>query len=262
MDGKGCVLMKINRIQAIYTHLKDVGSISIDELCERYGVSKNTIRRDIAELAKDGLIRKVYGGITLAEQNAGTMEFLAEHESRDTEVKKKIAKAAAGYVDAGDVIYIDSGTTTMHMIPFLAQLSKVTVVTASLFVVNACAGHTNINVIGTGGLFYHPSNAFIGTPVMDCIDKCNIAKIFFSSTGVSIESGATNASPAEAEIKRKLMEKTSKKYLLAEHAKFEKNALMTYGDLKDFDVILSDGALPDAYKDYLAKYQVAYIDVT
>lgn len=262
MDGKGCVLMKINRIQAIYTHLKEVGSISIDELCERYGVSKNTIRRDIAELAKDGLIHKVYGGITLAEQNAGTLELLSEQEDREAEIKKRIAKAAAGYVEAGDVIYIDSGTTTRHMIPFLARLPRVTVVTASLFVVNACAGHTNIHVICAGGLFYHPSNAFIGTPVIDCLEKCNIAKIFFSSTGVSLENGATNAVPPEAEIKRKLMEKTSRKYLLVDHCKFEKNALMTYGELKDFDVILSDGMPPEAYRDYFARNQVEYVDVT
>lgn len=262
MVKKGCVLMKINRIQAIYTHLKDVGSISIDELCDRYGVSKNTIRRDIAELAKDGLIHKVYGGITLAEKNNGTPEIVSERENRETEVKKRIAKAAAGYVESGDVIYIDSGTTTMHMIPFLAQLSKVTVVTANLFVVNACAGHTNINVIGTGGLFYHPSNSFIGTPVIRCIEKCNIAKTFFAATGVSLESGAANASPAEAEIKRKLMEKTGMKYLLADHSKFEKNALMTYGELKDFDVILSDGLPPESYRDYFAEHRVEYVDVT
>ena len=106
--------MKIDRINRIHELLKSVHNISINDLCDTFQVSKNTIRRDIAELEQQGLIKKVYGGIVLAEPS-GSPEPFASRESRNADAKKQIARMAADFVHDGDVISVrgkGKGTVT------------------------------------------------------------------------------------------------------------------------------------------------------
>lgn len=246
--------MKINRIHKIQELLEDVHSVSINTLCETFQVSKNTIRRDIAELEKSGMIKKVYGGIVLQEKDTHSPEPFASRESRNTQQKKKIARIAASMVKDGDVIYIDSGTTTMHMIPYLVDRKHLTIVTASVYVINAASTFNDFNVIATGGSLYSPSKAFVGPSVLNCLKGYNISKVFLASTGISIENGATNASPLECEIKRCLVQKSAQKFLLVDSSKLEISSLMTYCDLKELDYVVMDKQPPEKYLDYFKKY--------
>lgn len=245
--------MKIDRINQIHELLIDMRSISIKELCERFNVSKNTIRRDIAELEEQGIVRKVYGGIVLNEEKDGDAapEPFASREIRNVQAKKVIARLAAEQVKENDVIYIDSGTTTMHMIPHLAQKRRVTILTASLHVVNAAANYPNLNVIATGGSLYTPSKSFVGPSVISCLQKYNISKIFMAATGISIEHGATNASQLECEIKQYLAEfPTATKYLLVDHSKLDIASLMSYCNLAEMNYVIMDRIPPQKYLDF------------
>lgn len=248
--------MKIDRINRIHELLKSVHNISINELCDTFNVSKNTIRRDIAELEEKGIIRKVYGGIVLTEDESASPEPFASRENRNIEAKKKIARLAASYVQDGDVIYIDSGTTTMHMIPYLTDKHQLTIVTASVHVINAASSYNNLNVIATGGSLYIPSKAFIGQSVIKCLNSYNISKAFLASTGISLEHGATNASPLECEIKHCLVEKSCQKFLMIDHSKIDVASLMSYCDLKDLNYVVMDEKPPAKYLDYFQKYHV------
>ena len=153
--------MKIDRIHQIHQLLKttEPHSVSIDELCTTFNVSKNTIRRDIAELKKSGFIKKVYGGIVLQEQSESSPEPFTSWETKNMQAKKNIARIAASLVNNGDVIYIDSGTTTMHMLPYLAEKKHLTIVTASVYVISTACSYKDFNVIATGGSLYTPSKA-------------------------------------------------------------------------------------------------------
>ena len=123
--------MKVNRIRKIEELLQDMHSLSIDYLCEYFNVSKNTIRRDIAEMDKSGYIKKVYGGIVLNENEPAPQESVPEHNwvmnTTNLEEKKKIAQLAADLVDDEDVIYIDIGTTTALLLPYIENKKNVTV---------------------------------------------------------------------------------------------------------------------------------------
>lgn len=251
--------MKINRINKIQEMLEKEKSISINRLCEVCEVSKNTIRRDINDLEKRGLIKKVYGGIMLKNQKPASPEPFNLRETKNALQKKEIARLAATFVDDDDVIFIDSGTTTMHMLPYLRDKQNLTIVTASVNVINAAAAYAltkEFNVIATGGSLYYPSMAFVGPSVMRCLDNYNISKMFLASTGISLEKGATNASPLENEIKRCLIGKTGKKYLLADSSKLDVASLMTYCDLKDFDYVIMDKLPPAKYLNYFKENQV------
>jgi len=248
--------MKINRIHQIHELLKEVHSISLDELCTTFNVSKNTIRRDIAELENNGIIQKVYGGVVLAEQNESSPEPFSFREIRNADAKKQVAQIAASLVNEGDVIYIDSGTTTMHMIPFLAKMHRLTIVTSNLHVLNAAANYNHLNTISTGGSLYVPSKAFVGPSVLAGLQNYNFSKIFLASTGVSIEHGATNASPLECEIKQNLVKQNIPRFLLVDSSKFDKSSLMTYCQLSDIDGIITEKAPSEAYLTYFRQHDV------
>jgi DeoR family myo-inositol catabolism operon transcriptional repressor len=250
--------MKINRLNKIEEILKESNNISINKLCEIFEVSKNTIRRDIAELENRGSIKKVYGGIMLNQNDSP--EPFAARQIKNQAQKKQIAKLASNLVDDGDVIYIDSGTTTMHMIPYLVEKKNLTIITASVHVINAAFSYNQMNIIATGGSLYRPSNAFVGASVINCLKTYNISKTFLASTGFSIENGATNASPLECEIKRYLTEKNCTKILLVDSSKAGTVSLMTFCPLKDLDYFITDKAPDKEYIDYFQKHNVTLID--
>ena len=247
--------MKINRLNKIEEILEDSDSISINKLCEIFDVSKNTIRRDIAELEKHGIITKVYGGIMLKHSTESPEPF-ATREIKNPSLKKQIARLAAELVCDGDVIYIDSGTTTMHMIPYLAEKKNLTIVTASVHVINLAAAYSQLNIIATGGSLYLPSNAFVGPSVVKCLNNYNISKTFLASTGISLENGVTNASPLECEIKRYLAQKNNMKVLLIDSSKIDVSSLMTYCEISDLNYLIVDKEPPAEYLTYLSQHNV------
>ena len=251
--------MKEERIHQIHELLIEKKRISLDELCEHFGVSKNTIRRDINELEEQGIIRKVYGGIVLKEAEIMSLEPFSAREIRNINEKKKIAAVAAALVNDGEVIYIDSGTTTMHLLPHLAEKNFLTIVTASVYVLDLATRYSNFNVIATGGNLQQPIKALVGPSVLECIRNYNFSKIFLASTGISIEHGATNASPLECEVKRELVRKSCAKYLLVDNSKFDVASLMTYSDLTDIDNIITDKNPPEKYLDYFKEKAINLI---
>ena len=251
--------MKVERIHQIHELLKERTRISLDELCQIFNVSKNTIRRDIIELEEQDVIRKVYGGIVLKESNITALEPFSAREIRHINEKKKIAATAATCVQDGDVIYIDSGTTTMHMIPHLAERQFLTIVTASVYVLELASKYNNLTLIATGGSLQQPIKAFVGPNVLQCIKSYNFSKIFLAGTGISIEHGVTNASPLECEIKQCLVQKPCSKYLLVDSSKFDVASLMTYSALKNINCIVTDSQPPEKYIDYLKKNDIGII---
>lgn len=247
--------MKADRINKIHELIKERQIISLDELCEIFSVSKNTIRRDIAELDADGIIEKVYGGIILKNAAVNSPEPFSAREIRNVAEKKIIAQLAASLIDDGEVIYIDSGTTTMHLLPHLIN-KQLTIVTANIYVLNYATHYNNLNVIATGGYVYPPSNALVGPDVISCVKSYNFSKIFLASTGISIEHGATNASPLECEIKQRLVQKSCPNFLLVDNSKLDVASLMTYCDLKALDNIIMNAPPPEKYLNYFEKNNV------
>ncbi|MCR5175416.1 MAG: DeoR/GlpR family DNA-binding transcription regulator [Anaerovibrio sp.] len=252
--------MKINRLRKIQELLEEKKSISINDLCNYFEVSKNTIRRDIAELENSGIINKVYGGIVLQEQKPEKdSDDILQRTDNDKLQKQKIARMAATLVQDDDVIYIDSGTTTMHLMPYLEDKHNITIVTASIHVINIAAASAKFNIIATGGTIYAPTKAFVGPSVLNCLKDYNISKIFLASTGISIEKGATTASPLECDIKRYLVDKPAKKILMVDSSKIDSASLITFCNLDEIDCIVVDKDLPSKYREYFKEKNIEVI---
>lgn len=233
-------MLKESRIKEIENYVLKHENVSIDTLCSLFNVSKNTIRRDITELEKMGTIKKIYGGITLNNKNKQPTIPFGQREITNKLSKQLIAKEASKLVEDRDIIFIDSGTTTIHMIPFLADRKNLTIVTNNVNAIVKSFPYTNLNILSTGGSLFRQTNSLIGIEAVSFLKNYNISKCFMATTGVTIEKGVTNSSPFEYEIKRAVIEKSKEIIVLADNSKLGVVSLMTYCDLKDVDIFITD----------------------
>lgn len=251
--------MKSDRIKNIEKYIIKNESVSLDTLCKVFNISKNTVRRDINELMEKGSIKKVYGGVTLNKNLGNKKSYLIPFEERNIKNNKEkitIGKIAASFVEDNDIIFIDSGTTTIHMVEFLKDKQNVTILTNSINVIVTSLSFPNLEVICLGGSLIRKTNSFEGIRSFKLFKNYNINKAFMAATGVSLTSGATNSSPLEYEIKKSVVQKSHEIYLLVDISKFNVSSLMTYCKLNDIDHIITNKQPPKEYIDYFNENKV------
>ena len=235
--------MKADRILEMERYILAKGAATMDELREHFDISMNTVRRDVVELLKRGTVEKVYGGVCARRHE----QVLTPYEVRrrgSEEAKAAIGKRAAQLVEDGDIIFIDSGTTTLHMIDHLADLRELTIITNNLEAINRALPYENITIISLPGQVRRKTRSFTGDDAVHYLQRFNISKAFMASTGLS-NHGVTNSSPMEYEIKKCAVENAASTVLLISRSKFGVTGLMTFAKLDDFDILVTDEQ-PDA----------------
>jgi DeoR family myo-inositol catabolism operon transcriptional repressor len=251
----GMGMLKTKRIQQIQEYVLKHQSVSLDDLGTVFGVSKTTIRRDIRKLISEGMIQKVYGGVAISHAK---LESFNERKARNPIQKRLIAKTAADYVENGDVIFIDSGTTTLEMITFL-KTKQVTIITNNLDIIIQALRFENLTVISTGGLLERNTKSFSSYSHADSFKKYNFDKVFMASTGVSISNGVTNSSPIESGIKETIVKGNADVFLLVDHTKLDKYAMVTYCGLKEVDYLITDNFLDESYQDFAKENSIELV---
>ena len=246
--------MKHSRIDNIEKYLVQNKSASIPELCHRFGVSQNTIRRDIAELCSRGIASKVYGGIVLNKDNDIVPYHMRSVSNLDE--KMHIAALAGQYIENGETIYIDSGTTTVNLLHYIPKDYNITIISNSLNIYNEAAHLAHLNVISTGGLLYHKTNSFIGINAVNTISSYHINKAFMAATGVSLDTGATNNSFHENEIKKAVIRNCKTVILMVDHTKLDKPASIAFCPLERLSAFVTDQAPPEHYTAFFAAHDI------
>ncbi|HIX14582.1 MAG TPA: DeoR/GlpR family DNA-binding transcription regulator [Candidatus Hungatella pullicola] len=237
--------MKEIRLREMEQYVFDHDTVSMEELSGHFDISMNTVRSDVAQLVKKGTIRKIYGGVCSNQKN-GLIPF-DERKTKNALFKETIGRVAAGLVKDGDIIYIDSGTTTMYMIDYMESLRGVTILTHSLNVIMRAIPCPNLNVICLPGTLERATNSVISLDSVRILEQYNIGKAFMASSGVTVNGTITNSSPLEFEIKKAAIHSSSKSYLVMDSTKFGKSALMSYAHLKDMDKVISDENMPPEF---------------
>lgn len=241
--------MKTNRIQEMAQYISAHGTATMEELKEHFQVSMNTVRRDVAVLMKTGAVEKVYGGVCARRPDQQLTPYDVRRISKEEE-KLAIGRQAAALVQDKDIIFMDSGTTTLQMMEYIKDRRELTVVTNSLGVIMAALPYENINVIALPGQLRRRTNSFTGDETVRSLRRYNIRIAFMAATGVSMH-GVTNSSPLEYEIKKCAMECSEKKVLLVAAEKFGVTGLMTFSPLTAFDAVITDHTPPAAYTQQL-----------
>ncbi len=230
--------MKSFRIRQMEQYILEHDIVSMEELRDHFNISMNTVRLDVGELVGKGAIRKVYGGVCSIQQE--NLVPFTERQLKNIQAKKAVGKAAAALVEDGDIIYIDTGTTTMNMMDYLGGCTNVIVLTNSLDAINRALPLTNINVICLPGTLERKTNSFVSADTVRTLEKYNITKAFMASSGIAESGIVTNSSPLEYEIKKAAIADSKDVYLLIDSTKYGKSALLTYANISEMSKVIVD----------------------
>lgn len=235
------------RYQYILSVLDDRRAVSVAELTQELNISESTIRRDLNALAKMGKLNKVHGGATYLEQrNRVTHEDQVEIRRRIYSSKKDaIGRYAATLIEPEDFVYIDAGTTTASMIPYLKEKNAIYVTNAMEIASKLVRrGFTTYTLAGR---IRHITEAIVGSEAEQSIHKYHFTKGFFGVNGISIEAGYSTPNIEEARIKEMAMKHCYQAFILADSSKFSINSSVTFGELEDA-AIITDKLTDDIYK--------------
>ena len=234
--------MKIKRIEQEEAYIQEAQNVTMEELCEKFGVSKNTIRRDLIELEKKGSIVKNYGGVSSAVQSydVGMLPFNARGRLMREE-KQRIAERAAEFIKDGDYIFVDSGSTVCNLVDFIKTMN-VTVLTNNLDFIIRALPYPNIQIITFSGILNRDYYSFtsIDERSAEILSSYNFTKAFMAATGVTVQYGAMNSLLSDNQLKTTAVNRAQEVYLLVDHTKFGKVTIKSYGSLEQIDTIITD----------------------
>ena len=248
--------MKNERIDSLEQYILTKGNVTLDELCSVFEMSKNTIRRDIEEIVRRGSVKKVYGGAVVNTDNDIPIKARSGQYANE---KYRIGQLASEYVCDGDIIFIDSGTTTVQIIPFIARKQKITVLTCSLPVIVESENYNNINLISLGGIFNHSTSTFLGSMALNSLKNINVSKAFIAATGVSIDGGLMNNTFFEAETKKEIVSMDTEIILMADSSKIGRKALITVCPLDRINVFVTSECPPKEYVEYFNDHKIEVV---
>ena len=232
-------MLAIERRSEILRLLQSNQSVLVSELAKQYGVTEETIRRDLERLEQEGFAKKTYGGAVLKD-SLNTDIPLRVREKTNIVEKRSIAKLAASIIEDGDSIMIDSSSTSLFIAKELKSHKKLTVITNSMEVLIELSDAKDISVISTGGTFRQANFSLVGKNTERMLSEFNVDKTIVSCKSLHIEKAVTESSVAEMEIKKVMLSRAKKIILAADSTKFDSVSFVKLMDLGEIDMLLTD----------------------
>lgn len=244
-------MRKVERLAYISDILRREGSVSVKFLSETLGVSESTVRRDIQTFLRMTKlpVKRLHGGLIL-DVDKGSIEPMYEAKlSLMAKEKARIAAKALEYIEDGDSIILDSGTTTLYLARLLYRKKGLKVIVTDVKLAEELASFPEIETHIIAGHVRPGYYTIGGTMAEQCLAQFRVEKAFLSADAVDPEAGVTNSSMFEVGVKRALLQVGKKVILLADHSKLGKKALIKVCDLSAVDVfITSSGGNPEILK--------------
>ena len=245
-------MLNLERLQDITKELQEKKAVTVKALAAKYFASEATIRRDLESLAKSGFVRRTYGGAILVEDPYAEIPLKVRHGDHKRP-KEIIAQLAAQLVSDNKIVFIDSSSTALHMIPYLKDKAGLTIITNGARTAVECGESLNGKIYCTGGILRENSLSFIGEAARRNVDHYFTDIAFFSNRAISLENGVTDYNEAESELRQQMIHNTKKAVLLMDSSKFDQNSFCKVCTLDQVDTIITDRAPSDAWIDKLKK---------
>jgi DeoR/GlpR family transcriptional regulator of sugar metabolism len=220
--------------------------VKVNDLMDEYHVSIETIRRDLEFLESEGYLKRVYGGAVL-NNFYRTEQILSQREQTNYLEKQAIGERAADFVEDGDTIFIDSGTTTMEFTKRLGVKRNLTIITNALLIAQeAMLSNHDCRVIMLGGELRRNELATSGTSAMAALGNFYMAKAFLSAGGISPKSGVTDYDLHEAESRRLALQRAEKIFMLVDYSKFGITTMNYIMPIEGISVLVTDWNVPES----------------
>ena len=237
-------MLASQRQNQIHEMLKSHGSVTVAHLTEHFGVSVETVRRDLLAMEQAGLLSRVHGGAVAATEMMPyrPLEF---RDMEQSDQKDALARNAAALVNEGDYIAIGTGSTPIYFAQALRErLQKLTVVTYSLRVFETLRDVPGFRLILLGGQYIPEEHTFYGQLTLDAMDALHVQKAFVFPSAVSLEHGIWGYEETLYPMQQKMLQCCDQAYILADSSKFERTALYKVSDMRPEYIYVTDPELP------------------
>ena len=247
------------RQQQILSRLNMSGAVTTSELTEAFGVSIETVRRDLLHLEQKGHLQRVHGGAVIP----GSMRHytdLSHRMEENSQGKTELSQNAALLVEEGDILYIDSGSTAVFFAKELAsRFSKLTVVTHSIDVFEILSKQAGFQLFLCGGSYSSEERAFHGSITLDALKQLHVGKAFLCPSAISLKNGVCDYDQALTQVQKQALAICDKACFLADSAKFESNALLKLCDTSENHIYITDSSLPQHYRQLYREHNMTVI---
>lgn len=228
------------RRKRIVQLVEETGSASVNELSSLMDVSPMTIRRDITDLASRGLLVRAHGGAISPRMGTSTEPFYEVKAKVNVKEKQRIGVAAAEMIADGEVVLLDSGSTTFQIARNLKNKHNLTIVTNDLLIASHLSKLPTISVILIGGSIRYGIFSTVGTYAEDMLSQLLVDKVFLGADAVNLKKGILNSNPDEVPVKRLMIKAGREVILVVDNSKFHKLGLAFVCNVNDVDMILTD----------------------
>lgn len=216
----------------IVEYVKQNRVASVAALAQSFQVHEATIRRDLAEIEQEGLLKRTHGGV-IVDQGANSEPSFTERAHEQLEQKRRIGKRAAEMVEDGDHIILDSGTTTLHIAQHLVERSHITVVTNDINVAAELRESKGISVIVTGGSLYHSSFMLNGMFTDHVLSTLHVQKAFIGTPAIHSKHGLTHPEAQLVPTKQGMISAAQEIIVVADDTKIGKASLHAVAPIHD-----------------------------
>ena len=250
----------LKRRAAILDIVNKDGKVTVPDLSDKYGVSVVTIRNDLMQLEKKKLLIRTHGG-AIKEKRVGFDFAVSEKAEMHPEEKLRIANKALEFIENGDTIILDSGSTTQQIARQLQKFKDLTVVTNALNIVATLADFSEIEVIIPGGILRKRSLSLIGSIAENGIKNVYADKLFLGVDGIDSDFGITTPNMEEAYLNRLMIERSKEIFVVTDSSKFEKRSMAYITGLENIDTLITDVNIPEKQKRLCENKKVKVITV-
>ncbi len=229
------------RMELILEYLKKHKRINVETICNLYGVSRDTARRDLVKLEKQGAILRTHGGALLKTLQKDFKNY-KDRLLDSSKEKKEIGKVAASLIKNGEKIMMDTSTTVQFCAEFL-EVENCSIITNSINVAHLLSDKSEVKIHLLGGQLHQKHCYLYGPSTIEILSNYYAHKAFIGTGGIT-EKGLTVVEEEDGYVTKKMIEQAEEVILLADHSKFGKNGFFKFADLSQIDSIITD-KMPD-----------------
>jgi DeoR/GlpR family transcriptional regulator of sugar metabolism len=233
-----------DRRRAILARAREIGHVDVGEISQLLAVAAETVRRDLRQLEAQGLVRRTHGGAYPVESGGFESTMRIRSESRVAE-KRRIAAATVQLLDNAESIYLDEGYTPQLIAEDLVRLDRtLTVVTSSVGSAGLLARGSQHRVILLGGRVRSNTVATVDHWAVNMLGGLHVDVAILGANGISCENGLTTPDPAVAAVKETAVRVSRRRIFVGVHTKFGVTSFCRFAEVGDFEVIVTETALP------------------
>ena len=236
-------LSQSERMEHVLRLLETRDYVQVAELSQAFAVSEVTVRSDLTELARQGLVARIRGGVRALEHGGSEVGFDLRLRL-EVDRKRAIARSAAAMVNEGEAVALDASTTAYYLALELRSKRELVVVTNGLLVATALADAPGITVLVTGGMLRLSAMSLVGDFGADVLRTTRINKGFLGARGLSLSRGLMDLNPDEVRIKQEMADACEQVYGIFDGTKWHRSALLAFISVEELAGIITDSSAP------------------